>query len=180
MNKILKITLTFVLIVALLCAVSSTFAATTDELIAFASKTFTVAGKSMKLSDQNLKVVKDYLAKNTVSEADADKIIAKVNEGVALVNATGVKDVKDLSQAKKDELLKLAQEAATIAGAASFSYNKTDKQITITDKAGNQYVASVASEFQRTGADYTAVVVAGVAIIAIAAVVGYRKFRVNA
>lgn len=180
MNRILKITVTFVLIVAMLCAVSSVFAATTDELVAFASKTFTVAGKSVKLSDRNLKVVKDYLAKNSVSEENADKIIAKVNEGVALVNATGVKDVRDLSQAKKDELLKMAQEAATLAGAASFSYNKTDKQITITDKAGAEYVVSVADAFPRTGADYTAVVVSGVAIIAIAAVVAYRKFKVNA
>lgn len=180
MNKFLKITFTFVLIVAMLCAVSSVFAATKDELVAFASKTFTVAGKQVKLSDRNLKVVKDYLANNEVSAEAADSIIAKVNEGVKMINTTGVKDVKDLSQAKKDELLKMAQEVATLAGATSFSYNKEDKQITITDKAGREYVVSVADSFPKTGADYTVAVVSGVAIIAIAAVVGYRKFRVNA
>lgn len=174
MKKFLRITL--VLMAILLCTVTVVNAATTDELVAYASKTFTVAGEEVKLSDADLVKVKRYLADYPVSEENADKIIAKVDEAVALMNKAGVSDPTKLSKAQKDELLKIAQEAASLAG-ATISYDNKDKVVSIYRDGKLYDTASLTSyKFVQTGSTMY-VVIALVAVIAIATVVGYRKIK---
>lgn len=180
MNKVLKITL--VLVAILLCTVSAVKAATTNELIAHISKTYTIAGKSVKLSDSDLVKAKRYLAEYPVSSADADKIISKIDEGVALMNKAGVSDPNKLSKAQKSELLNIAQEAAKLAG-ATISYDANNRSVAIY-RDGKQYdsVSLTSYKFASTGANNMIYVITtlGVAIIAIATVIVYRKRKVNA
>ena len=65
MKKVVKIVFAFVFMLVFFTTI--TRAATTDELIAYASKTFTIAGKQVKLSDADVLKVKRYLAENPVT-----------------------------------------------------------------------------------------------------------------
>ena len=179
MNKVLKITLT--LIAILLCTISAVKAATTNDLIAHISKTYTIAGKDVKISDADLVKAKRYFSEYPVSSSDADKIIKKIDEAVELMNKQGVSNPAKLSKAKKDELLNIAQEAAKLAG-ASISYDSKNKSIAIY-RDGKQYdsISTNTYKFVSTGANNMIYVVAlGGAIIAIATVIGYRKIKANA
>lgn len=175
MKKFLKVTI--VLMAILLCSVSIVKAATTEELIEKISKTYTIAGEEYKASDLDIADAKRYLEQYPVSEEDADKIIAKIDEAVALANEYGEADLTKLSQAQKDKLMSLAQEAASIAG-ATISYDNKDKVITIYKDGEVFTTKSLEGKFAQTGSNNTIyVVTACVAIIAVAAVVGYRKAK---
>lgn len=181
MKKILKVLLVFALI--LVCYTTVAKAATTNDLIAYASKTFTIAGKQVKLSNADLVKVKRYISENPVSESDADKIIAKANQIISIMNSEGVSDPTKLSKAKKDEVLKIAQEAAAITG-ATLTYDSTNKSVAVY-KNGKK-VESISLEnykLVQTGSDNTPYIIAGVtgavAVIAIATILIYRKKKAN-
>lgn len=179
MKKLLKVTLAFVLIV--LCYTTVAKAATTDELIAYASKTFTIAGKQVKLSDADVLKVKRYLSENPVTSSDADRIIAKAEQIISIMRAEGVADITKLSKAKKDEVLKLAQEAAAITG-ATLTYDSTNKAITVYKNGKKVESVSLQNyKFVQTGSDNTMyVVIPTVAVISVATVIILRKKKANA
>lgn len=176
MKKVFKITL--IVAILLICCATVAHAATNSDVVSYLKKSHTVAGKTVKLSDANALKVDKYFSTYPVSSENADKIIAKVDEGIALMNAAGVSDPNKLPKAQKDKLLSIAQEAAQLAG-ATLTFNSTDKTIDIyvngvlfdqiSTKSGNTLV--------QTGADYSYIVytIAAVAVIAVASVVIYRK-----
>lgn len=180
MKRLLKVTLAFVLVV--LCYTTVAKAATTDELIAYASKTFTIAGKQVKLSDADVLKVKRYLSENPVTSSGADKIIAKAEQIISIMRAEGVADITKLSKAKKDEVLKIAQEAAAITG-ATLTYDSTNKAIAVYKNGKKVESLSLQNyKFVQTGSDNTMYVViptVTVAVIAVATVVILRKKKAN-
>ena len=175
------IIMTLVLIAILLCSVSTVHATTTDKLIQYASKTFTIAGEQVKVSDADLVKIKRYLGEYPVTEDVADKIIAKAEEAIAFMNAEGVSNPAKLSKAKKQQLLSIAQEAAELAG-ATLTYDATNKTIEIY-RNGKLYdsISIKAYKLVQTGNNNVAyIAITAVAIIAIATTVGYRKIKANA
>lgn len=181
MKKVVKIVFAFVFMLVFFTTI--TRAATTDELIAYASKTFTIAGKQVKLSDADVLKVKRYLSENPVTGSDADKIIAKANQIIAIMNEQGVSDPTQLSKEKKNEVLGIAQEAAAITG-ATLTYDSTNKSVAVY-KNGKK-VESIALEnykLVQTGSDNIVYVVTGVigtvAVIAIATTVILKRKRAN-
>lgn len=175
MKKFLKITI--VLMAILLCSVSMVKAATTEELIAHISKTYTIAGEEYKASDLDIADAKKYLEQYPVSEEDADKIIAKIDEAVALANEYGEADLTKLSKSQKEELMNIAQEAASIAG-ATISYDNKDKVVTIYRDGEVFTTKSLEAKFAQTGSNHTVyIITAFVAIIAVATVIGYKKVK---
>lgn len=179
MKKFLTITL--VSIMALLSSMTIVNAATKDDLIAAASKTYTIAGKEVSLSSSDLVKVKRYVSENEISSGNADKIITKINEAVSLMNKEGVSDPTKLSKGKKEELLNIAKEAASLAG-ASLTYDANNKAISIY-KDGKLYDSiSLTSnyKFAQSGSNHMIYMILGtVAVIAIAGVIGYKKIRKN-
>ena len=113
MKKSLKLIAVFIVS---LCFISNVHAATKQELIDYASKTFTVAGKSIS-SPELAAIVKSYLADNEISSEKADQIIAKGNKIIEIMNTAGTTDLTKLSSSQKNEIRTLATDAATLAGA---------------------------------------------------------------
>lgn len=169
--------ITFILIAILICSASMVKAATTDELVAYMSKTFTIAGEEITASQSDIINAKRYLQEYPVSSEDADKIMAKIDEAVKVLEDAGTTDFSKLSKTQKDNLTSIAQEAASIAG-ATISYDSKNKVVTIY-KDGKVFTAkSVTSNFVQTGSDNTVYAVSAlVAIIAVAAIVGYRETK---
>jgi len=179
MKKFLTITL--ILIMVLLSSVATVNAATKDDLIAAVSKTYIIAGKKIGLSNSDLVKVKRYISENEISSENGDKIITKINEAVSLMNKEGVSAPTKLSKAKKEELLNIAKEAVSLAG-ASLTYDANNKAISIY-KDGKLYdsIALTSNyKFTQSGSNHMIYIIIGtVAVIAIAGVVGYRKTRAN-
>lgn len=155
-------------------------AATEQDLIDYASKTFTINGKEFS-SPELAAIVKSYLKDNDISSSDADKIIAKADQIMKIVNDAKVTDVTKLSKSQKDEIRALATDAATIAG-ATISYDYTTKQLTVTGSNGKNYGKASLKEnkLQGTGVDYSIYVGAIAGILLIGGLGLSRKLKVDA
>lgn len=181
MKKVLKIALVFAIL--LFCNVTVSKAATNEELIAYASKNFDVNGSTVALKAADKVKLQRYLEQNPVSSEDADKIIAKIDEGVALLRNAGVTDPTKLSSEKKQELLAIGQQAAKIAG-AELTYDSSSDAISIYKDGVLIDQATTSDALVQTGSDnysYIVYAIAGVAVVAIAGFVVYtKKSAVNA
>lgn len=181
MKKVFKIVLAFLLVLIICTTVAK--ATSTDDLVAYASKTFTIAGKQVKLSNSDILKVKRYFSENPVSESDANKIMSKADQIISIMNSAGVSDLTKLSKAKKDEIIKIAQEAAAITG-ATLTYDSKNKTIEMYKNGKKIESISIQNnnKFVQTGNDNTLYVVLGsigvIAIIAVATKI-YRKKKAN-
>lgn len=112
-----KILVSIVLLVMLVGVFATTSKATTNaELIEFAKSNHTVSGKSIGITAANRVKVERYLTENPVTDAQADAIMAKANELIALMESAGVSDPADLSKADKEKFMAIAQEGADVIG----------------------------------------------------------------
>lgn len=182
MKKTLKIVLIFAIL--LFCNVTVANAATNEEVIAYATKSFDVNGKSVSLKAADKVKVQRYLEQNPVSAEEGEQIIAKINEGVNLLRTENVTDPSKLSSAKKQELLSIGQQAAKIAG-AELTYDAQSNAVSIYKDGVLIDQATTTDALVQTGSEtnysYIVYAIAGVAVIAIAGFVVYtKKGKVNA
>ena len=177
MRKSLQLIAVFIIS---LCFTTNVHAATKQELIDYASKTFTVARKSVS-SPELAAIVKSYLADNEISADVADQIIAKGDKIIAIMNSAGTTDLTKLSSSQKNEIRTLATDAATLAG-ATVSYDNSSKRLTVKGANGKNYgtVPITNTKLAATGSDYTIyVAISGLALVVASSVV-YRKLKNNA
>ena len=181
MKKVLKIALVFAIL--LFCNISVAKAATNEELIAYATKSFDVNGAAVQLKAADQVKVRRYLEQYPVSEENADKIIAKIDEGIAILRAANVTDPTKLPYEKKKEILALGQQAAKLAG-AELTYDAKSDAISIYRDGVLIDQATTSDALVQTGSEnysYIVYAIAGVAVVAIAGFVVYtKKGKVNA
>ena len=139
-------------------ATSSTLA---DELYAKGSKYGMTSADKVK--------IERYLKENPVTDAQANEILTKADEAVAVMEKAGVTNYDKLTKAQKNEIKSVATEAAKIVD-LKLVFNK--KSVAIYNKDG---------KLAYTGNVVNVVVLATtvVALVAVSAVVA-RKRIVNA
>ena len=118
MKKTLVITILFVMVALLATTVVN--ATSSSEL---ADTLYNLGSKYGMTSADKVKIER-YLADNPVTDDEANQIVAKAEEAVAIMEEAGVTDITKLSTAQKNQLKTIANEAASIVG------------ITISIKAG--------------------------------------------
>ena len=175
MKKVLKITL--IATILFLCNAVIVSAVTNEELITYAKKTFTVAGQQLSLSAENKRKVERYLTTYPVNDTQAGQIKGKIDSAVALMNSAGTANPEKLSEADRDKLLKIGQEAAAIAG-ATITYNADTKTLSIYRDGVLFDEASTIGDVSlvQTGSDYSYMIytIIAVAVIATASVVIFK------
>ena len=82
---------------------TSVNAATTDELV---DEIYSMGQKYGLTSSDKVRLER-FLADNPVTEAEADTLIAKAEQAVAVMENAGVTSVSDLTAAEKSELQEL-------------------------------------------------------------------------
>ena len=120
-----------------------------------------------------------FFADNPITDEQADQIIAKAEEAVAVMQSAGVTSVKDLTVDQKNQLKSIANEAASIVGvslvfkAGTVEIYKDGKLVeTLTSNTGT---------LAYTGNTMNIVlVVSSIAIIALGTAVIARKRLANA
>ena len=110
MKKTLAIVILCIMLVTVLA--TSVNAATTSEMI---DKVYEL-GVPYGLTSADKVKMERFFADNPVTEEQADQLIAKAEESIAVMEAAGVTSVKDLTIDQKNQLKSIANEAASIVG----------------------------------------------------------------
>ena len=170
MKKVLVISIISILI--LIGATNVVNAVTEAELEEYLLGTHIVAGKEVTLTSSEKKQLKDYFDENDITDEQAETIKAKVDECLAIMNKEGVTDVKELTTASKQAMLKKAQEAAAVVGL------KVDMSTgLVTNAAGEPVFKLPEGKLVQTGSSNMGYVYTVLAIIAVAGIVTYKKVR---
>lgn len=174
MKKTLTISLLAIITIMALAtgvnaATSSTLA---DELYAKGSKYGMTSADKVK--------IERYLKENPVTDAQANEILTKADEAIAVMEKAGVTNYDKLTKAQKNEVKSIATEAAKIVD-LKLVFNK--KSVAIYNKDGKlvETVSNTNGKLAYTGNVVNVVVLATtvVALVAVSAVVA-RKRIVNA
>lgn len=99
-------------LVALFVGLVSVNAMTESALEEKLTKKYTVNGVVWEATDSQKVLVKRYLDQYEVSSADCDYIAGKFDEAMAIVKASGVKDLYKLSRADKDKIIALVADVS--------------------------------------------------------------------
>lgn len=108
MKKLVTVSLLCVMLVMAFATVVS--AATSADL---ASKLYEKGAKLGMTAADKVKIER-YLSENPVTDAEADAVLAKADEAVAVMNNAGVTDYSKLTAAQKEEVKTIAKSAAEI------------------------------------------------------------------
>jgi LPXTG-motif cell wall-anchored protein len=169
MKKFLQIT---AVLVVSLCYVSNVNAATEQDLIDYASK-YATASEMVQL--------KQFLSENEVTSTEADQIIAKADEIVAIMDNAGVSEISQLTKEQKQQAFSIAKEAAAIVD-VQLTYDSKNEQI-IPYKDGKALTAVPINKNQtlaKTGNDSTVyVAISGLAAVLAGSAI-LRKLKGNA
>lgn len=107
-NKMLAIAL--IVIMLMMTFATAVFATTSDEL---GSKLY-AKGKKYGMTSADKVKIERFLSENPVTDAEADAILAKADEAIAIVEKSGVTDLSKLTTAQKNQLKEIAKSAAEI------------------------------------------------------------------
>ena len=106
-KSILISILTAVIVMACATLVNAATTATlADELYA--------KGKKYGMTSADKVKVERYLSENTVTDEQANAIVAKADEAIAVMEAAGTTDYRKLTDAQKDQVKSIANSAADI------------------------------------------------------------------
>lgn len=173
----MKKTLTIALlaIITIMAFATVVNAATTSTL---ADELYSKGAKYGMTSADKVKVER-YLAENPVTDAQADKILAKADEAIAVMEKAGVTNYTKLTTAQKDEIQTIATEAAKEVN-LKLVFKTKSVEIYNADGKLIETVTFSAGKLAYTGNTINVALVASIiAIVAVAAVVT-RKKLVNA
>lgn len=174
MKKVLTIATLCVMLVMAFATIAN--AATSAEL---ADKLYEKGAKYGMTAADKVRVER-YLSENPVTDAQADAVLAKADEAIAVMEKAGVTDYTKLTTAQKNEIKAIAQAAAELidvklvfkTGTVEI-YNKDGKLI--------ETVSLNGGKLAYTGNNVNTVVgVSAVAIIALAIGVVTKKRIANA
>ncbi len=170
----MKRTLTIALLVvmAVMCLATASYATTSSEL----ADALYEKGAAYGLTSADKVKIERYLSEYPVTDEEADSILAKADEAIAVMNEAGVKNYFDLTKAQKTEIKNIAKEAAEIIDVQLvFSKGKVE---VVKDGKIIETVTNNDGKLAYTGNSVNIVlaVVATVAVIALAvAAVSKRK-----
>lgn len=171
MKKVIKC----IVVVAILITLTTCVQAVTgsEVLLDYAKKSHKVAGEVISLSSADIVKLERFLNDNPVSEAEANSVISKAENIIKIANDSGVNDISKLSNADKEKIISIANEAASILGVTlNFSNNGVEVY-----KDGQKIeVFTLNNEkLAYTGSNISVLTVSGIAIIAVAIAFAIKK-----
>lgn len=174
MKRLFAVTILFVVLMTVLA--TSVNAVSTSEMI---EKLYQM-GQPYGMTQADKVKMERFFADNPVTEAQADQIIAKGEEAVALMQAAGTTNYKELTTEQKNQLKSIANEAASIVG-VSLVFKKGTVEIYKDGVLIETITSNGSTTLAYTGNTTNMIlVVSSVAIIALAATVVAKRRVVNA
>ncbi len=174
MKKILKISLVIGLL--LLINISNVEAVVSSQL---ADKLYSMGARYGLTASHKLQIER-YLSDYPVTEEEANAIISKANEAIAIMEESGITDIKQLSSADKNKIVSLANEAANIVG-VTLKFNSDSVSVYKDGKLINQITSEAASgKLAYTGNNIYKILVVSSVAIALIAIIYNKEKKANA
>ena len=165
----MKNTIRILLVVVAVVLLSATLVSATSSS-ELADKLYAMT-KDYGATTQDKVKVEKYLAENPVTDAEANDIIAKVEEIIAIADEEGVTDLRDLSAESKETVMSIANDIADIV---DVKLDFSGKGVVVYDADGNKITSF--GEPPYTGATANVILVVSiVAIIALATAIVAKK-----
>lgn len=114
MNKLLKLVVMAIIMLAIVAISINVNAYTNNDLIAHLSDTYTIGDTTYRLKPEKQKVLKEYFEKN--ADIDADSIVKDLQAIDSKIKESKATSLDDIDATVGDEIIKLAQKAAKTAG----------------------------------------------------------------
>ena len=179
MKRTIKILMLTLIVLALLIPMVK--ATTQNELQDYILGTHKIAGKDVCLTDENKGKVKKFFSNNTLTDDQATKIKAKIDEGIAFMDKAGVTDLSKLTTAQKKDLINLGKDAAAIAELTLVADSANNTIELYKDGVFIESISINPGILVQTGTThYSYIIVPSVAIIAVAVTLVLRKKKANA
>ena len=137
--KITKLSVMALVIITLITMATSVSAYTSAELENYITGTHTISGSQFELKAAEKQEVKDYLASNPLTDAQATQIKSLLDEAKNKISATGASNLNQIAKSTKAEVVALLKEAGNVAG-LTVSVDTSAKTITVS-KAGTVIVS---------------------------------------
>lgn len=171
MNKTIKVVL--ITIIALLAITTIVNAATpSEELVSYIKSQ---GGKY--ITDSHIVKIERYLKDYPVSETEKNQLKEKIDAAKAIVDQSGVNNLKNLSKADKEKLKTIANEAAAIVN-VNLVFKKDSVEIYKNGKLIENIYFN--EKLSSTGSQISILEVSSVAIIALATVAFLVRKNANA
>lgn len=170
MKKILTVAITFVMVVMVAITANAT---TTSKL---AETLYNMGSKYGMTSADKVKIER-YLADNTVTDEQANQIVAKAEKAVKVMEDAGVTSYSELTSAQKSELKTIANDAASVAG-LTLKFSVSSVEI-YKDGKLVETVTSSNGKLAYTGSNTAVIVGSSLVIIALVAVVAKKRLSVE-
>ena len=168
----MKKLLTSVLLIVLLVMVVAPFVNASSETLA--DDLYAKLSAYGMTSADKVKVER-YLADNEVTDEQASAILAKADEAIAIMDAEGTKDVRELSADAKAKIKAIAQETASTIG-LTLVFTSGTVEVYKDGELIDTVTLSNSGKLAYTGNNINVLlVVASVAVIALATTVVVRK-----
>ena len=168
----MKKLLTSVLLIVMLVMVVAPFVNASSETLA--DDLYAKLSAYGMTSADKVKVER-YLADNEVTDEQASAILAKADEAIAIMDAEGTKDVRELSADAKAKIKAIAQEAASTIG-LTLVFTSGTVEVYKDGELIDTVTLSNSGKLAYTGNNMNVLlVVASVAVIALATTVVVRK-----
>ena len=127
------------------------------------------------MTSSDMVKVQRYLADNPVTDAQANTILGKADEAIAIMDAEGTKDIRELSEEAKNNIISIAQEAASTIG-LTLSFKNGTVEIYKDGVLIESATLSNGDKLVYTGNSINvSLIVATVAVIALATTFVFRK-----
>lgn len=115
---------------AFAAGINSSEQAVLDEL----GKSITMNGTKMVISDEYINQVSNYFNTIEMTEDQSKTIITEINNCKKVLENSNVTNIGNMSKAQKQELMSYGEKAASVLE-LSMSYDKSTKQLTVSDKS---------------------------------------------
>lgn len=170
-KKVIQIIVALMLFVG----VSSNVYAKENKVLDYARGTHIIAGDVVKLSNSDIVKVERFLQENEISEDDQDKIIAKLDSIVAILDRAGTSNVTMLDASTKERILNIAKEAAQIVG-VTLTYDNTNKILSVYQN-GVMVDAFFANSYLKQTGDTNVMIIVGTLLIIAGAILAIKKVK---
>lgn len=183
MKKFLQLVLVVVVSLTFVSSVKAEVTEAEQKLVDYASQTFTLGGKEYK-NAKIAAIVKAFVNDTNTSDENVEKVLERAKAIVELIEDSGKTDLTDLPADVKREIRTHADAIEELVP-VTFDYDNATGVVTIRKSTDDKKVYGKLDlddpdTLVATGADYTIYFVVSGLVMAIAAVVLYRRTKVNA
>ena len=169
----------FGMVICLLFMTVSVKAMSESKLLEKLTAKYDINGVTFQLSESDKVLAKRYLDQNEVSSSDADYISSKIDEAIATMRQSGVKDFADFTKMPASLKTKLKRLVQDVASETSVKATVTKDTVVIYNNDGSVF-AEIDGLVKNTGSKINFIIPTAILVVVAGAFVLVKNIKANA